>query len=345
MDVPTRFSRPHWPGLAASLSCLALLPLLLAAGCASSKPAPPPRPLGWTEMRPVLANARDPRRLGLTVYDGRDGPVLEGAYRSYESQAATLAWSRKSTLPVLDIDVGALSALPVLIDSSAPDNWISLAVGVSARCEVLGPPLYQRGPDHVAQEIPGFLTLASRVRLFNPRDTGVVIVDRVPFYMLAAVGSLGEITRLPASASKVPQAVLGAEFLRGFSFVKFDFPNRSIFFSSTERFPRHPRNMEVSLPLIEHRGAIAVEALLDDRRTRLVIDTAGDFEIVTDSDRIDAVDLQLDSLLIRDAIVTPAIDARVSPAYEARIGLGLLRDYILVLDFKNRMLHLGSPVE
>jgi hypothetical protein len=63
--------------------------------------------------------------------------------------------------------------------------------------------------------------------------------------------------------------------------VRFDFPGRSVRFSSSGRAykPANAAAVAADLPLLDWRGRPAVAATLGGQPTTLILDTGGDFDL------------------------------------------------------------------
>lgn len=330
--------RPRRVGGASGFFCAVLI--LAFAGCAS----PPDEhiiPFNAQQTQALFARARPPQAFGLTVYNTDRGPVFAGAHRVHAGQVAQMPFlsSPDSRAPVIALTARGIKDIPALLDTASPANWIIPAqaqpMGIVA---LAGPNPYQANASHVYDEVGGYAGVMHKILLDK------LHVENVVFYIRAATGPLGPPARWHQDPA--PQAVLGVPFLRAFSFVTFDFANRSILFSATTPFPGASEDSLLArAPLLDIRGAIGVAGTILGEPTTFILDTGGDFELAQNAPadptiRRIAVD---DLVLSREVQVASAREIGLGDIEYPRIGLGLLSRYRVTFDFRNKQVIFERP--
>lgn len=319
---------------------LPLLALLALPGCTSPKNEQI-IPFTQEQIKTVYAKARPPQAFGLTVYSSDAGPFFAGAGRVHEGDKAVRPFlgPRDSTAPVIGLDGRGEKGLPALIDTTAKDNWVTAADGLKLGIIMLaGPAPFQATAQHVYDEIGGGAGLVQKVQLDE------LHMENVVFYMRAASGPLGPAARWLESPR--PVAVLGSTFLRSYSYVQLDYPNRSAFFASTARLPVPAEpTLVAKLPLKDVYGAMAVEGAMDGDPVTILLDTAGDFELVLNEPpeptmrRLSIGDL----VFPPDVKVVSSMDQGLGPTVYPRVGRRLLSRYKISFDFRNKLVYFERP--
>jgi hypothetical protein len=325
---------------------------LASAGC-STTPNAPLLPLGQDDLDRFLASGRDAREYGITTYHDAAGPRFEFANRPRPSRTADMPFAgpRSSPLPLLRAKSGRAADLHALLDTSARQSWLRMEAGEAMDYRVFSPPLGEY-PDHVDLEIPGYAGVANKLVFAK------LHVESPIFYVPPARGGLGALARvgenewLSPKAEKLrdewaaqTHAVVGAAALRPFSFVRFDFPNRSVLLASDKTYaPAHPSAVRAVLPLRDWRGRPAIHAVLGGDPILLVLDTAGDFDLSLPAD-VEPLgsDLRLGDHAADPIVLSSHEEHRLPAAYPARLGLGVLARYALTLDFKNKRAWFEGP--
>ena len=322
--------------------------LLFAAGCA----APPPlrqTPLSQNELDPFLASGRDARELGITIYPAPAGTRFANANRPHAERTAQLDFvsPRNSPRPVVNLETPlADRPFPVLLDSSARQNWAVMSSLRALDFRAFKPPLGEYA-DHVVADIPGYAG-AGNTLIFD-----TLHVEYPVFHVPPARGGLGPLARVaeeeadrrpgapPApgltQARRMP-AVVGASLLQSFAgYVRFDFPGRSVGFSSSGTY-RPAGAVLANLPMRDWRGRPAIQAALDGEPVTLVIDTAGDFDLAVPGEVPAGATgtLVLGAWAIEEAGIAAHAALGLPEDFPARLGLGLLARAAVTLDFKNR---------
>ena len=338
-----------------TITLLLLTALLLAAGCTSPKPLRQ-IPLSQDELDSFLSSGRDARNYGITIYSDAAGPRFEFANRVHQDRSAQpgFAGPPGSRVPVIRARSGSASFddLNLLLDSSARQNWLLMSTIKNMDYRTFKPPMGEYA-DHVLSDIPGYAGVANKLILQE------LHVESPVFYLPPARGNLGTLARAEgqdgessgakagrALGAKV-QAVMGAALMRSFAFIRFDFPNRSVRFSSNSTYkPSSASATLANLPLRNWRGRPAVQGTLGGEPILLVIDTAGSFDLSLPGD-IEGVagPLVLGALQIDDVRIDSHTGLGLPETFPARIGIGLLSRYALTLDHKNQRVWLeGKPL-
>ena len=269
--------------------------------------------------------------------------------------------------PVLDLKTGSGKPLRVLPDTSARQSWL-----VPGSCAAMDyrpfKPRLGEYPDHVDADVPGYAGSGNKI------VANVQHVESPIFYVPMAAGHLGPLARPERPADDPPlsdkarwsrerfdasvQAVLGAEMLCAFDWIRFDFPARKVRFSSNgPAKPGNPAAVAAKLPMLDWNGRPAIAVRIDGRPATAVIDTGGDFELSLPDSALRGgfgggngdVRLQLGDLPPTSAMPQFAVPARthaslgLPPDFPARVGIRILARYAVTLDFKNRSVLFEDP--
>ena len=338
-----------------------LLLAALAAGCATPS-APPPEPLRTSQVDAFLKGGRDARAMGITIYQGPAGkPTFEFANRPHMGRAAEkpMASAQGTPYPVIDAKAGDETAFQMLVDTSARQSWLVLDACRDMDYRTFAPPLGEY-PDHVDSTVPGYAGVGNKIIMGNMH------VESPIFYVPMASGYLGPLARLerPAGAEPLPEkslrareklrtgirAVMGAETLKNFDWVRFDFPNRKFRVSSNGAWKSpNPDAVVVRLPMQDWHGRPAVSVRVDGQPMLAVLDTAGDFEISLPvppaaDGRVELGDRPLSADLPQFMVpIRSHASLGLPGTFPARLGLRILGRYAVTLDYKTRTVWFEDP--
>lgn len=334
---------------------------LLAAGCAIPS-APPPEPLRTSRVDAFLKGGRDARAMGITIYQGPAGkPTFAFANRPHMGRAAEkpMVSVQGTPYPVIDAKAGDETPFQMLVDTSARQSWLVLDACRDMDYRPFAPALGEY-PDHVDSTVPGYAGVGNKIVM------GTMHVESPIFYVPMADGHFGPLARLerPAGAAPLPaksvrsreklrtgiRAVMGAETLKNFDWVRFDFPNRKLRVSSNGPWKApNPDSVAARLPMQDWHGRPAVAVRLDGRPMLAVLDTAGDFDISlpdppADDGRVELGDRPLSAELPQFMVPVLSHAALGLPeTFPARIGLRILSRYAVTLDYKNGLVWFEDP--
>lgn len=325
--------------------------VIAAAGCASPG-ALQQTPLSQDDLDAFLASGRDARSYGITIYQDAAGPRFEFANRVHQDRAARMDFVSPRNLPVPVIRAKTATAvnLNLLLDSSARQNWLLMASVKAMDYRSFEPPMGEYA-DHIVSEIPGYAGIANKIILDE------LHIESPVFYVAPARGGLGPIARAEELTGDEPllqarralgartQAVMGAALMRSFASIRFDFPQRTVRFSTHATYkPPVPSAVVANLPLRDWRGRPAVEGTFAGKPLWLVIDTAGDFELsLPDGPSETTGTLVLGDLTIDEVRADSAADLGLPEDFPARLGRRLLGRYIITLDHKNQRVWFEYP--
>lgn len=335
--------------------------LALAAGCATIS-APPPEPLRTSQVDAFLKGGRDARAMGITIYQGPAGkPTFEFANRPHMGRAAEkpMASAQGTPYPVIDAKAGDETSFQMLVDTSARQSWLVLDACRDMDYRTFAPPLGEY-PDHVDSTVPGYAGVGNKIIM------GTMHVESPVFYVPMAAGHLGPLARLerPDGAEPLPdkslrareklrtgiRAVMGAETLKNFDWVRFDFPSRKLRVSSNGAWKApNPDAVVARLPMQDWHGRPAVSVRVDGQPMLAVLDTAGDFELSLPvppaaDGRVELGDRPLSADLPQFAVPLRSHASLGLPdTFPARLGLRILGRYAVTLDYKSRTVWLEDP--
>jgi hypothetical protein len=311
------------------------IPLFLAGGCTT--PPQDDGPLTRDEMRALLARAKNPRSLYLTVFDGPAGPEFENAHRIHIDQVAQEHFIGPNDQPCI-IKVHGSSSTPItaLLDPSTPESWASLEMKHEIPLTPLGPPYYQVQSAHLADTEGGFLAHASAIKIQT------VFVDSALFTIRNNTGDLGPFAR-GIEKPKIDLA-LGHQFLQAFSFVRFDYPNRTVSFSSSRAFPTPGPTLLAKLPLHIIQGALGTEALINGQETKVLLDLAGNYSAAVPEDRAGKdLDLYLGDLALSGLEPVSFESLGLTESDYPRLGWQAIRQFVITLDYQRQVIWFERP--
>ncbi|HPV47084.1 MAG TPA: hypothetical protein PLD40_05815 [Kiritimatiellia bacterium] len=321
---------------------------LWGVGCAS----PPPlrqTPLTQDQVDQFLTGGRDPRMYGITVYPDAAGPRFEFANRPHPGQSVRrdFVTPRGLPFPVIQAQSAITDPFPMLLDTSARQTWAVMSALKGLEYRLVAPPTGEYA-DHVRTEIPGYAGVGNKLIM------GKLHMEYPIFYVAPAAGMLGALNRIapgePTSAKPTAReklarkisVVMGAAAMRNFAFVRFDFPARAVSFSVTRVYQPSAPNVVAGLPLRDWRGRPAVAATLDGQPLTLVLDTAGDFDLALPGEHAAAGTLRFGDWAV-DVEPRTHHELGLPERFPARLGLGVLSQLAVTLDFKNNRIWFEDP--
>ncbi|HBA84061.1 MAG TPA: hypothetical protein DCZ95_08210 [Verrucomicrobia bacterium] len=317
---------------------LVILPVLTAALLTGCHTAPKTViPLNDAQLRAFFSKAQDPRRFWITVYKSDEGDRFTGACRLHPEQAAHLKFEsgRHSLAPMIAFKDSAGKSYKALIDTSSSFSWLTFETAKKMQMIPLGPPAYDLIPQHVNEDIPGYACTASRI-VFDQ-----VYMETPLFYTRSALGPLGTLSR--DQISPLPDAVLGCNMLKAFTFVQINYPTRHVALSSTFEYAPGT-NLVATVPLREIKGAIAVMGSMDGKPTSFILDTAGDYAIALDPAPEEPIrQVSLGDLVFRQVQAVSSQEKGLGMRDVPRIGNRLLGKLNLTFDYKNRVVYFEKP--
>lgn len=318
------------------------LPLFALLGCATTPKDEPTIPFSQEQTKALYAKARPPQVFGLTVYSSDNGPLFAGATRLHPGQQTERPFmgDKNSTAPLLGLNGRGEKGLPALLDTTAKDNWLTARAGKQLGVIMLsGPGPYSSQAQHVYDEIGGLAGLAQQVTLEN------LSAENVVFHVRAASGPLGPLSRWITQPA--PEVILGTAFLRAFSSVQVDYAARMVRLSATTRYPAPASDRLVAtLPLKDVQGALAVEGALDGDPMTILLDVAGDFELVMNEPPETTIRrLSLGDLVFPPGVnVVASMDQGLGTTTYPRIGRQLLSRFVVTFDFRGKVVYFERPL-
>ncbi len=299
----------------------------------------PPRsgPFDSDEVKSYYGAAKDPRRFFLTLYDHVHGPEFKGSNRLHAGQVAQLPFEtpRRGSAPVISVSTTRHRIIASLVDTSSSENWIAVQQVAGAAGVALSPPAFRASPEHVRDPVDGYLSHLDALKLDGLR------VESVLSFLRGSWDGLGPIAR--GVEKPEPGLVLGMRFLRPFAFVQFDFPERRITFSTDRAYKPLKDLLLTSAPYVDDMGPLQIAAAIDGKQTRVLLDTAGSFDIILPQARDGLLrHLAIGGLELHDLEI--AFDETVSGTSAVpRIGRGVLSRYRMTLDSRSKVVHFEDP--
>jgi hypothetical protein len=315
----------------------ALTTALLSVGCSTSRP-PQPEPLSGHELQVFLSKSKYPDLLGIEMIDRADGVFfrkaneIKGARRMITDFAAP----RSSALPVIEVDGKKGAERKMLIDTSSRKSWISRKLLDDFDFVPLGPSPHRFMATHVRDSIAGVLVATPLLKINK------TLISSAIMYMRADHAGLWPVSR--SYKSPEVEAVMGCGMMKAFAFIRLDYQRRLAMFSADNVYPRDESTLLAAVPIVWEEGAIAVEALIDGQKERLLIDTGGDYELVRPNGDTNACSqIFIEDMVILDPSVADSrplgIDIRNFPS----IGSRLLSKYAIVIDMARQEIIFERP--
>lgn len=317
------------------------LPLLALLGCATTPKDKPTIPFTQEQSKALYAKARPPQVFGLTVYTSDNGPFFAGAGRLHPGQQAErpLLGEKNSVAPLVGLNGRGAKDMPALLDTTAKDNWLTARMGQQLGLTMLSAPgPYVSQAQHVYDDIGGLAGVAHQIGMEE------LTAENVVFHVRAATGPLGPLARWVTQPT--PEIVLGTSFLRAFSSVQVDYPQRKVRFAATHRYPAPaPDRLVAALPLKDVQGALAVEGALDGDPMTILLDVAGDFELVMNEPPETTIRrLSLGDLVFPPGVnVVASMDQGLGTTTYPRIGRRLLSRFVVTFDFRGKLVYFERP--
>jgi hypothetical protein len=308
------------------------------SGCASA-PAKPEASvaLNAAERAALLKRAKAPQVFGLTAYASERGAVFSGAFRVHEGDAGRIAFvsGKDTTTPVVALAGGSVMAL---VDATSAESWLTVEAVPEVRAVALAAPNpFEAVASHVYDPVGGFAAVVPTLVMDD------IYVENGVFFIRNARGPLDLLTRW--EREPYLDAVLGADYLRAFQFVRISLSGRFFFFSATQGYPANDRVI-ARLPVLDGYRGIAVEAMIDGSKQPLLIDMAGDFELAVERPESRTVrQVSLGDVVFRQVEVDALIELGMSTNQPARIGRQLLERFDLVINNRGRELLIERPPE
>lgn len=283
--------------------------VLLVAGCKT----PEPKPVTWEEQSAYLAQVKDPRRFGYSIYQTPDGIHYRGGCRVHLNQGADLRMKTKDPLRPVGILRGNFGLKsPLLFDFTSSSSWLEFGLAQKLGAQPVGERDAQLTKKS-GEEIAGCLSVVPTLRL------GQLYIENPLVYVRLARGPLGTVGR--GIEQPELQGVIGWDLLKLFEQVILDYASERIIFSTAAgAYKPDPARLVATIPIVQQAGACAVRGIVDGKAQLIWIDPAGDFEVATDGAKAASL-VQLDAQLRFSApLVSP------SPG-GTRIGARLLKNY------------------
>jgi len=309
--------------------------VLMVTSCNSLKSQPSSTTmLSQSDLAAVAKRGKEPQVFGLTAYRTEYGALFAGSYRLHKGQAGRIAFQSdpNSTTPII-----AVNDQPMMIDSSSAESWISPGANAAMGGVVLKDQyVFEKYPRHVYETVGGLAVVVPKMIIDK------IHIENAVFYMRAAAGPLGMLTRWEKSSNI--SGILGADFLRAFQFVRISLRDRYVFLSATSAYPPNEAAALTTVNTKDLQGGIGVDAMLDGEKASVLIDLAGDFEVAVNQ----PADSKMRQVSIGDAVFR---QVEVISGYEIglgtnsvpRIGRQLLEKYDLVFNNFGKQLIIELP--
>jgi hypothetical protein len=318
--------------------CLCLAILLGSGGCRSTddprRGTIPPKAL----VEKVLDKAQDPRKYWIKVYRGEHGPIFENSHRLHANQHAEVEFetNKQSLAPMIPGMTRKKESHPALIDTLSEHNWIDFYHALQFGAIALGPEPYGLRPTHVLDSTTSFVGLLPTFRIGMMQMESLVVNIR-PVNM-----DLGPLER--GVKDPYPVFVLGQDFLKPFSFIRIDFPIRTIAFSVSQPYKPDPVKLLAACTFEYGNRGLTVQGTLDNYEGAIAIDLAGDYEFAIPYPEASVeTQLTLGSFVRRQVPVRNSLDLGFSARSLPSIGNLMFRDLVVTIDNRTKTLYLEKP--
>jgi hypothetical protein len=275
------------------------------------------KPVSWTEQSAYLARVSDPRRFNYSIYQTPNGIAYRGGCRLHPNQIEELPMQVEEPLRPVGMLRGNFGLeSPLLLDFTSIANWLEFDLAKTLGAQPIG----ERGVELVklpGDEVAGCISVVSTLRL------GQLYIENPLVYVRLANGFLGPLAR--GIENPTVKGVIGWDLLQRFGQIQLDYPGKRVVLATDEtEYAPNPAGLIATVPLVKHAGACVVRGAVDGKKSLVLIDPAGDFEVATDG--VAAVSsIQLDAdLTFSGATVTN------SPG-GTRIGARLLEKYRITI--------------
>jgi hypothetical protein len=319
--------------------CIGICLVFLAGGCATTTPNEI-KPLTDNQLRGIFSRAKDARNFWITVYQsGNKSLQFSGANRLHPEHVAERDFVKESssTAPMINADNGREETIIALIDTTAARSWLDLATFERVNAIPLGPPAYDATPRNVNDNMPGYACVLTKMRFDQ------LHMENALFHFRAATGPLGYLAR--GEDHPVPDAILGCDIIKAFTFVQIDYPNRMAILSATTDYAPVGTSMIAALPLKEIEGAFAVDGAIDGEKKTIILDSAGEFEVAMDNPPSDKLkQLSVGDLVFRNVSVVASKDESLGLLSYPRIGRQLLSKFNITFAPKKKLVYFERPV-
>lgn len=325
-------------GIGLSVAGLALL----GTGCVSWwRGGAASNELSVAAIEAFLERTSDPRMYSISASKGPVGEVVyTGAFRPQHNASAVVPFASDpaSDVPLLPVRFGATAPGTLLTDTTAPENWVAFETAQSQRFTPIGPggKVIAIKPAHVVDPTEGFACICPALFLGDLRFDAVVL------YARAAPKPLWPVSRSPAAQEA--DAVLGMSALRAFAHVQWDFKQRQVTFSASLPYTPDPDRVIAEVPVEGGMRVLMVMGRVDGERRPLLIDTAGDYELVMQEPPAGMVQqVSLGDVVFRQVRAEAVGDRGLTSPQFARVGIGLLSRYRVTLDNRRNLLIFETP--
>lgn len=316
---------------------LALSALLALSGCKTTTP-PEPSPLDGNDMQRFLSRGRNPQIFGVYIRQTADGVKAKQAGNIKGSKKALLEFSssRKSPLPVVEVESKSGRNFELLIDTSSRKSWTTFDLAEEIGLVPAGQNPARYVAKHVQDDVPAFFCIAPHLE-FNKMTMTEGLV-----YARADRDSLWPVSR--DFRHDNIQMVMGCGMLKAFAFVRIDFKNRTLALSGADEYSPEEREVLASVPIKWNEGAIAIEAELDGSKELVYIDTGGTFQIVYPGRESQVInEIRIGDLLFEDVAVTSGEEQKIAHRDHPSLGAELLQEMIVTIDNVTQTLHFEKP--
>ena len=141
-----------------------------------------------------------------------------------------------------------------------------------------------------------------------------------------------------------PVFILGQDFIKPFSFIRIDFPLRSISFSVSKPYEPDPFKLLAARPFQYGKRGITIQGTLYNYEGAIAIDLAGNYMLaIPYPEELVEKQLTLGSFVSRQIPVHNSLDLGFSASSLPSLGNAMFKDLILTIDNHKNMIYLEKP--
>ena len=282
------------------------------------------RPIPVETQKDYLAKTMPPQQFGLQIYRvGQNGIAYTGRVHLHPNHFST-AKMLEDDIPLIKMTGRASrEKFHALIDPSSPISWMEFSTSRKVRAHFLGIDdlvIPYRGSYNTGG-VDAYAAVVDQVHIET------LFMECLPLYIRMSIGSLGPLAR--GIIKPQVDAIIGYDNLQAFEYIQFNFPNRSLTFSSDTPYKpkKSPRLFSAKILSAKNYGLV-VKGTINDEPAPIILDLCANYHFargdlrVTSTPAVGLGDLELLDL---PTLLLPRNNA------PARIGRKELSNYLVTV--------------
>ena len=279
--------------------------------------------LSEKKQEAYLSHAKPAKHFGFKVFPVINNQIgMKGSARLHPNHRAIVPMVSES-LPVIEI-AGRNYRDPsfALIDTGSPNSWMEFAYSQTINTDFLSfrDRYFPYTGKYSTGGVPAYGAIAYQIRISQ------LFIEDMPVYIRMAAGSLGPLAR-NIETPKI-RSVLGYDLLRLFSYVQFNFINRTVDFETMKPFIPNEQWVLGKANIINEPGeGLVLDGALFDKNMPMVLDLAGDYHLAHENaDSTLARQVSIGELVFRQVPQT-----KLPENTTTRLGKELFSDLIVTI--------------